>query len=196
MLIFEQISSEQGVRPVFINSLISYIFVAFCSAAFPKTLTRNAFCRDFARVYPSQFLKSWYVFMFQLPCLAEFYMRMNDYKMLKSMFGGRTFGIRSEERRLTEEELDIYKYSSGKNITHAINYYRAGEWGLTSSKQISSWILARRNRISQHKNEQDALLCTACLLLWAAAAYSLRACYCFLGNNAVNSKTTTRWLQV
>ncbi|CRK96598.1 CLUMA_CG009929, isoform A [Clunio marinus] len=62
-----------------------------------------------------QFLMSWYVFYFQMPFLPEFTTSLQDFQMFKVM------------KHQTEEELEAYKYTFGKEgaLTGPINYYRA-----------------------------------------------------------------------
>jgi len=78
--------------------------------------------------YPSQLLKSWYIFVFQLPFLAELRLKMFDFKYMKDIFTDPTGGIRNEERRLSLEEINIYKHYCGRNISYPVNYYRASTY--------------------------------------------------------------------
>jgi pimeloyl-ACP methyl ester carboxylesterase len=70
-----------------------------------------------------QFLRSWYMFFFQLPCLPEALLRFQDFRML-----GHTF--RAQPRHadaFTREDVRRYKEALAKPgaLSAAINYYRA-----------------------------------------------------------------------
>ncbi|XP_064609872.1 epoxide hydrolase 1-like [Liolophura sinensis] len=72
----------------------------------------------------SQFRKSWYMFLFQLPYLPEFWMRNMDMKQLDEFFLSEQYGVRSGI--MTKEDLEAYKYAfSLHGFTCPINYYRA-----------------------------------------------------------------------
>nr|CAB3243005.1 epoxide hydrolase 3 [Phallusia mammillata] len=81
--------------------------------------------QNFTKDYPSQLLKSWYMFMYQLPYLAEFLISAYDYKVIQSFFRGRSFGIRNVSKQLSDSELEMYKHTIRKNLTCPVNYYRA-----------------------------------------------------------------------
>jgi pimeloyl-ACP methyl ester carboxylesterase len=72
---------------------------------------------------PGQLLRSWYVFVFQLPFLPEWLVRAGDYALVER-------ALRGEPTRLgafTEEDIRDYKQALGRPgaLTAAINYYRA-----------------------------------------------------------------------
>ncbi|KAL8606535.1 hypothetical protein ACOMHN_015575 [Nucella lapillus] len=72
----------------------------------------------------TQFKRSWYMFLFQLPWLPEFLIRMNDFHSLGATFKGRTMGAKSEY--FTDDDLEAYKYNFSRNsLTEPINYIRA-----------------------------------------------------------------------
>ncbi|XP_002130027.2 epoxide hydrolase 4-like [Ciona intestinalis] len=62
---------------------------------------------------PIQFLKSWYIFLFQLPWIPELLITCNDYGVLKDA-----------QKNLTSEEVNVFKHCVGRHITYPINYYR------------------------------------------------------------------------
>uniref|UniRef100_H2ZKY0 AB hydrolase-1 domain-containing protein n=1 Tax=Ciona savignyi TaxID=51511 RepID=H2ZKY0_CIOSA len=72
-----------------------------------------------------QFMRSWYIFMFQLPYFPELFIRSNDYGSIGASFNGKNMGIKKASNKLSREEIDIYKHYTGRNIKYAINYYRA-----------------------------------------------------------------------
>jgi pimeloyl-ACP methyl ester carboxylesterase len=80
-----------------------------------------AFLRELRR--PSQLLRSWYVFFFQLPWLPEWCLRMGNFALLERTL--RHDPVRPDA--FTEEDLRRYKraLSQPGAITAAINYYRA-----------------------------------------------------------------------
>ena len=69
--------------------------------------------------------KFWYILLFQLPYLGEFFMSNSNYKALHLMFNGKRGGIKNQANHLSLEELNLYKYAVGQHITYPINYYRA-----------------------------------------------------------------------
>jgi len=74
------------------------------------------------RSSPTQLLKSWYVFYFQLPVLPEVGFRWNDYAVLESMFADT-----ETPDAFTDEDIERYKsaLATPGALTAAINYYRA-----------------------------------------------------------------------
>lgn len=72
---------------------------------------------------PSQMVKSWYMFVFLLPKLAEVLLPLDDYALLTKAF------INDPIRRgaYTEADLAIYReaWSQPGAITSMVNYYRA-----------------------------------------------------------------------
>jgi pimeloyl-ACP methyl ester carboxylesterase len=69
-----------------------------------------------------QWLRSWYVLLFQIPVLSEFLIQLGDYKALEMAFSG--MAIRKSA--FTEEDLNIYKDALAKRgvLTAALSYYR------------------------------------------------------------------------
>ncbi|XP_039254905.1 epoxide hydrolase 4-like [Styela clava] len=83
---------------------------------------------DVLKKNPGQFLKSWYMFFYQLPFLPEWLFRLSDYRLLGAAFNGNRGGIRNRENRLTDEELEVFKYSVRHSTSGPINFYRANVW--------------------------------------------------------------------
>ncbi|KJE97664.1 alpha/beta hydrolase fold protein [Capsaspora owczarzaki ATCC 30864] len=74
---------------------------------------------------PAQLLKSWYIFMFQLPFLPEIVAHMYDQRQIYAAFCGRKMGC-VRKGAYSPEDLDCYKYMLARPYatTAAINYYR------------------------------------------------------------------------
>lgn len=91
----------------------------------PKRLKRLAIAnvphpavmRDYLRTHPSQMLKSWYAFFFQIPNLPEFAVRANNWRFL----------IKAMPENFSEKERDRYRaaWEQPGAITGMINWYRA-----------------------------------------------------------------------
>ncbi|XP_039254906.1 epoxide hydrolase 4-like [Styela clava] len=75
-----------------------------------------------------QFLKSWYMFFYQLPILPEWTFYSSDYKFMHQIFEGEKEGISNEQNRMTNEEFEVFKYSLSHSMNGPINYYRAAIW--------------------------------------------------------------------
>jgi pimeloyl-ACP methyl ester carboxylesterase len=72
---------------------------------------------------PSQLLKSWYIFFFQLPGLPEWLVRRRNFAGLEQLF--RREPVRPDA--YTDEDVRLYKEALGRPgaLTATINYYRA-----------------------------------------------------------------------
>ncbi len=72
---------------------------------------------DYLRTHPSQLLKSWYAFFFQLPGLPELAVRANNWRFL----------ISAMPDDLTENKRDRYReaWAQPNAMTSMINWYRA-----------------------------------------------------------------------
>jgi pimeloyl-ACP methyl ester carboxylesterase len=80
---------------------------------------------------PMQWLRSWYVFFFQLPWLPEWLLRRADHALLERM-------LRRQPRRpgaFTDEDIAHYKRALGQPgaATATLNYYRAA---MRSSREV------------------------------------------------------------
>jgi len=85
------------------------------AAAFKQHVEKN----------PSQLLKSWYMFFFQLPTLPEIFLRSNDFSMIEEVFTQTAKG--ASRTPCSPEETEAYKFamSQTRGATGPINYYRA-----------------------------------------------------------------------
>ncbi|KAL4431408.1 hypothetical protein ABPG75_006664 [Micractinium tetrahymenae] len=74
-----------------------------------------------------QFRRSWYVFAFQVPFLAEAALCANDYQQVADAFVGKPVGPDHPERYFTPEDIERYKQNFGRpGMAHAsVNFYRA-----------------------------------------------------------------------
>ena len=71
------------------------------------------------------------MFFFQIPFFPEWLISLGDYKGLVGGFQGKgKGGIKNSKNFLSDEEVEIYKYSVGNSLRYAINYYRAGQYCL------------------------------------------------------------------
>ncbi|XP_065906177.1 epoxide hydrolase 4-like [Dysidea avara] len=72
-----------------------------------------------------QLMKSWYIFVFQLPYLPEIMMSARDYKMLERVFLSKPMGLINKEG-FSKEVMETFKYTFSKPgaCTAALNYYR------------------------------------------------------------------------
>lgn len=71
-----------------------------------------------------QFLRSWYIFFFQLPLLPELLVSLNDFMFLVAVFKGKAKGYKLS--KITDDELNAYKWALSQPgaLTCALNYYR------------------------------------------------------------------------
>lgn len=81
-----------------------------------------AVLKDTMKRKPVQFLKSLYVFFFQIPKLPEWLLQKNQFKRLK-----KALLSTSRPYAFTEEDLELYKeaWSRQGSLTAMINWYRA-----------------------------------------------------------------------
>lgn len=82
----------------------------------------EAFMREIFR-NPRQLLSSWYIFMFQIPGLAEWYIRRDNFKQLDAVFKGWVY----RKDTFSDEDMKKFKEAMGRPgaLTAAVNYYRA-----------------------------------------------------------------------
>ena len=73
----------------------------------------------------AQLLKSWYMFLYQVPYLPEFLLSRRDYGYFSAIFRGKQAGVRNLAA-FPKESVDAYKYvfSQPGALTAPINYYR------------------------------------------------------------------------
>ncbi|XP_054833698.1 epoxide hydrolase 3-like [Eublepharis macularius] len=106
---------------IILNGVQSYVFLEYITQ------------------HPRQILQSSYMFLFQLPKVAEFLWSCDDFHILKKSMTSKKRGIQNPAHQLTEEELDAYLYglSGPGGLTPPINYYR----------NRHSWVPAKRKDI-------------------------------------------------
>ena len=108
------------------GGVIAWNLAAFYPEVVDRLVVMNAphpvvYLRELRR-NPRQRRASWYVFMFQIPGLPEWYVRRNDFQMLDKAFSG--WAIRKEA--FSTEDLRKFKEAMNQPgcLTAAINYYR------------------------------------------------------------------------
>lgn len=71
---------------------------------------------------PQQLLRSWYIFLFQLPMLPELLLQAGDYQLIAEMFSRAAI----DKAAFTPEDLEAYKDAAAKRgaLTAMLNYYR------------------------------------------------------------------------
>jgi len=72
-----------------------------------------------------QFLMSWYMMFFQMPCVPEAMMRSQDLKFLDQAFLGKRMGVRPGKMSQDDMEMFKYNYSQEDALRGPIHYYRA-----------------------------------------------------------------------
>ena len=102
----------------------------------------------------SQMMKSWYMFLFQIPWLPEFILSVKDFVNFNEFFRGNSGGVRNKAS-FTEEDVEAYKYvfSQEGAITPPLNYYRA----------------AMRSGGIGTDNEDDSTINVPTLIIWGDA---------------------------
>lgn len=108
------------------GGVIAWNLAAFHPEVVDRLVIMNAphplaFLRELRR-NPRQRKASWYIFMFQVPKLPEWYVRRANYEMIEKAFSG--WAIRKEA--FTVEDLRRFKEAMSRPgcLTAAINYYR------------------------------------------------------------------------
>ncbi len=94
---------------------------------------------------PQQLLKSWYIFLFQIPALPEFLIQLGDYKALETAF----LGMAVNKNAFTQADIEQYKNAIAKRgaLTATINYYRDAfqsgivgrNWGVLNVPTLMIW---------------------------------------------------------
>ncbi|XP_067666860.1 epoxide hydrolase 4-like [Haliotis asinina] len=108
---------------------IAWSFTAYHPELVDKLIVLNCphpgIFRSFMQKSWTQFKKSWYMFFFQVPCLPELMLKVNDLKAIERIFTGRQGGVTSG--KCSAEDIEAYKYAFSRPgaATCAINYYRA-----------------------------------------------------------------------
>jgi pimeloyl-ACP methyl ester carboxylesterase len=70
-----------------------------------------------------QLLRSWYIFAFQLPVVAEWYLRRRDYHAIRAAFTS----MAVDRRRFPKDVLEVYRDAAARPgaLTGMLNWYRA-----------------------------------------------------------------------
>jgi pimeloyl-ACP methyl ester carboxylesterase len=95
---------------------------------------------------PSQLMKSWYMFFFQMPILPEILLQLNDYQAIAATFQNTAI----DKTSFTKADLEIYKDAAAKRgaLTGAVNYYRnilpsiiqpQRKWGVLDIPTLMIW---------------------------------------------------------
>jgi len=94
---------------------------------------------------PQQLLKSWYIFLFQIPALPEFLIQLGDYKALEATF----LGMAVKKTTFSQADIEQYKNAIAKRgaLTSTINYYRNAfqsgiigkSWGILNVPTLMIW---------------------------------------------------------
>ena len=96
---------------------------------------------------PQQLLRSWYMFLFQLPWLPELLLQLNDYQAIKSIFAGTAI----DKTAFSPTDIEAYKDAAAKRgaLTAMLNYYRnifqslfndkPREWGVLNIPTLMIW---------------------------------------------------------
>lgn len=76
----------------------------------------------------TQILRSFYMFVFQLPWFPEIWLRSGNYAFLRGAFMSHPMGVKRRDGplSLTEDDLDVYMWTMQRagTLTAAVNYYR------------------------------------------------------------------------
>ena len=96
---------------------------------------------------PQQLLRSWYIFLFQIPLLPEWLLQQDDYRAI-----GRAFTeMAVDKTAITEEDARVYRNAAAKPgaLTAMLNYYRQAfselfnfnqkQWGLLDIPTLMIW---------------------------------------------------------
>jgi epoxide hydrolase 4 len=94
---------------------------------------------------PQQLLRSWYIFLFQVPLLPELLIQLDDYRSLELALRERAI----DKTAFSDADLEAYKNAFAKRgaVTAALNYYRNllqpewidREWGVLEVPTLMIW---------------------------------------------------------
>ena len=94
---------------------------------------------------PQQLLKSFYIFVFQLPWLPELILQSSDYQSIETAFKGMAI----DKTTFTKADIDAYKDAAAKRgaLTAMLNYYRnifqqkmlKPDWGILEVRTLMIW---------------------------------------------------------
>jgi pimeloyl-ACP methyl ester carboxylesterase len=76
---------------------------------------------------PQQLLRSYYIFLFQLPWLPELFLQLGDYQAIEAIF----VDTAVDKSAFTKADIDAFKDAAAKRgaLTAMLNYYRNIFWG-------------------------------------------------------------------
>ena len=94
---------------------------------------------------PQQLLRSWYIFLFQLPWLPELLLQSTDFQLLEKILQGTAVN----KNAFTQADLNAYKDAAAKRgaIAAMLNYYRNSlqqfmpnqNWGILHVPTLMIW---------------------------------------------------------
>ncbi|MCC5617707.1 alpha/beta hydrolase [Nostoc sp. CHAB 5836] len=94
---------------------------------------------------PQQLLRSYYIFIFQLPWIPELLLQSSDYQAIETLFQGTAFN----ESAFTKADINAYKNAAAKRgaLTAMLNYYRNifqqkmlnPNWGVLKVPTLMIW---------------------------------------------------------
>jgi epoxide hydrolase 4 len=82
---------------------------------------------------PQQLLKSWYIFLFQIPWIPELLLQLNNYQAIANTFSNMAI----DKTAFTQADLNAYQEAAAKPgaLTAMLNYYRSNFLSLFTIKQ-------------------------------------------------------------
>ncbi len=123
------------------GGVIAWNLAAFFPEVVDRLVIMNAphpvaFWRELRR-NPKQRKSSWYVFMFQVPWLPEWYVRRGDFEMLEKVFSGWVY----RKESFAPEDIRKFKEAMGQPgcLTSAINYYRGAVRDTSGIKRLRNF---------------------------------------------------------
>lgn len=94
---------------------------------------------------PQQLLRSWYMFLFQLPAIPEFFIQSLDYQLVETALKG----MAVNKSAITQADINAYKDAAAKRgaLTAMLNYYRNifqqrminQNWGILELPTLMIW---------------------------------------------------------
>ena len=117
-----------------------YSHVVIACAPHPNCAIKNM---DF-----NQFLRSWYMFFFQLPWLPNIAVKQNNYETFDIAFLRAPMGVR-RQGAISQDELSLYKkeFSRPGVVEAALNYYRSAvdraAWGDWEDEELRGGLRKR-----------------------------------------------------
>ncbi|KAI3378030.1 hypothetical protein SNEBB_000104 [Seison nebaliae] len=102
-----------------------------------------------------QFLKSWYIFFFQIPVIPEKYLQFRECSTIINFFHSKEAGLVNKKNfDVTEDEIWRYYFARPNALTGPINYYRAAlKYGKETKEKIYDSPLTDKILIIWGKND-------------------------------------------